>query len=123
MQFVGCRCILLCFAAPSRTHCHPPPHPALALGAATMALAEAVGRALGLKYWQDVRTLFLTGSYFVLFGALWFSWKAVCGAGWLSLSAALYGASWLCLCYLSFLGSVATHNCIHCPMFHARWRN
>ena len=123
----------LCASASATASAHPTPPalspllsfvptPLLALVAA-MTLAEAVGRALGLKYWEDLRTLFLTGCYFVLFAALWFSWKAVWAAGWMSVYAPLFFIGWLCLCYLSFLGSVATHNCIHCPMFFVRWRN
>ncbi len=72
---------------------------------------------LGLRYSADVRTLGLTATYFVLFFFCWTQFRTPISHGIPSLLI------WCVLCYFSFLGAVATHNCIHCPMFHSKWAN
>lgn len=86
-------------------------------------MSTALAAQLGLKHASDLRTLFLTASYFVLFAYLWLSAKAITAGGVFSLMFLAHIPLWLTLCYFSFLASVATHNCIHCPMFISRTAN
>ncbi|MBX3230637.1 MAG: fatty acid desaturase [Labilithrix sp.] len=63
-----------------------------------------------LRYSADRRTLAIVGSWFVVEAALW----SIDGHPW--LTAGLFSAA----CVGAFLAAVATHNTIHCPVFHSR---
>ena len=74
-----------------------------------------------LRYQADRRTLLFVSLYYLLLGILWFftepSWildptRVV----WLGIPLA-------CLAVLSFMGAVATHNAVHCPVFKRRLHN
>ncbi|KAI1126480.1 fatty acid desaturase-domain-containing protein [Nemania abortiva] len=70
-----------------------------------------------LKHPEDVRQLGATALFFVTFV---FSWKSFSSP----LSGGLYSIMiWLCLCQLSFMGAVSTHNAIHTPLFWNRRLN
>ena len=86
-------------------------------------MSSSVARMLGLKYSEDIRTLTLTSAYFLLFAYMWLSAKSIIAGGVFSLTFLVHIPLWMTLCYFSFLGAVATHNCIHCPMFHSRIAN
>ena len=103
-------------AAPVNASAKMPP-------AVPSSLQGIVAAKLGLKYVEDLRTLFFSGAYFGLFAYLWLAWRSYTAGGFTSALALAHLPLWLGLCYLSFLGAVATHNCIHCPMFHSRTAN
>lgn len=67
-----------------------------------------------LRYAADVRTLALIGGWFALV-ALEFAFAPM--NPW--VVAPLVAVT----CMGSFLGAVATHNAVHCPVFTARWMN
>lgn len=67
-----------------------------------------------LRYAADRRTLFFTAMFFAIQAALWLATPS---------SAAVTALLVLASCALAFMGAVATHNTIHCPVFHARWMN
>lgn len=67
-----------------------------------------------LRYAADRRTMFLTALFFVIQAVLWLATPA---------SGVVTAALVLACCALAFMGAVATHNTIHCPVFHARWMN
>ena len=74
-----------------------------------------------LRYRADRRTLFFVALYFFLLAGLWFTvdpaWIADPGrVGFVLVPLA-------CLAVLSFMGAVATHNAVHCPVFRRRWHN
>lgn len=85
-----------------------------------MSLSSRIADRMGLKYADDLRTICLTSCYFILFLALWLTYP---GQFTSSIGCLLFVPLWCALCYLSFLGSVATHNVIHCPMFTVKWMN
>lgn len=67
-----------------------------------------------LRYRADVRTLAFEAAYFALLIGQWaYAPKTL----WVAVP--LFAAT----CVLSFLGAVATHNTVHCPVFHQRWLN
>jgi fatty acid desaturase len=67
-----------------------------------------------LRYRADLRTLGFTATYFVLVAVQWlYTPRAL----WLAIP--LLAAT----CVFSFLGAVATHNTVHCPVFKKRWQN
>jgi hypothetical protein len=82
-----------------------------------------LSRMFGLRYAADVRTLILTASYFALFLYMWLRSSWIIGDGIYSLRFLAHIPLWIALCNLSFVGAVATHNCIHCPMFLNRTSN
>jgi fatty acid desaturase len=67
-----------------------------------------------LRYRADIRTLFFVATYFGLVVVQW-----------VHAPAELYLAIPLLVftCWFSFFGAVATHNAVHCPVFHQRWLN
>ena len=67
-----------------------------------------------LRYAADRRTLFFTACFFATQAVLWLATPAN-GFATFGLVAVS--------CALAFMGAVATHNTIHCPLFHARWMN
>jgi fatty acid desaturase len=67
-----------------------------------------------LRYTADRRTLFFTGSFFAVQAVLWLATPSS-----LLVTVPLVVVSGA----LAFMGAVATHNTIHCPVFHARWMN
>ncbi len=74
-----------------------------------------------LRYKADRRTVFFIALYFALLAATWNlvepAWLLDPTRFWVVLLA--FGA----LCVLSFMGAVATHNAVHCPVFRKRWHN
>lgn len=69
-------------------------------------------------------------AYFSLFAALWMLvptdwWQLNLSDdnAWLVQHALPFGIAFAVLCALSFLGAVATHNTVHCPIFKQRWLN
>lgn len=67
-----------------------------------------------LRYRADIRTLCFTATYFVLVAVQWvYSPREL----WLAIPLVLV------TCVFSFLGAVATHNTVHCPVFKQRWLN
>lgn len=67
-----------------------------------------------LRYAADRRTVFFTAMFFAVQSVLWLATPS---------SVALTAALVIVSCALAFMGAVATHNTIHCPVFHARWMN
>jgi len=67
-----------------------------------------------LRYSADRRTLFIVGAWFALVVYQW-----VAGPSNPIVAALLVAVT----CAGAFLGAVATHNAVHCPVFHARWMN
>lgn len=67
-----------------------------------------------LRYRADLRTLVFVAAYF-----------ALVTVQWVYAPKDLYVAIPLLIltCWFSFFGAVATHNTIHCPIFHQRWLN
>lgn len=88
-----------------------------------MTVSKYIATKLQLKYEEDIRTIAFTLTYFILFAYLWFNTRFILSDGWLSTKVLLHLPVWLSLCYFSFLGAVATHNVIHCPMFQSRILN
>jgi hypothetical protein len=91
--------------------------------AAESDMTSFIASKLGVKYAEDLRTITFTCAYFILFAYMWLQARTFTAAGCWSLLFIAHVPLWLTLCYLSFLGAVATHNCIHCPMFHNRILN
>ena len=67
-----------------------------------------------LRYAADRRTLCIVASWYALVALQW-----VAGPARPWLAAPLVALT----CAGAFLGAVATHNAVHCPVFHARWLN
>jgi fatty acid desaturase len=67
-----------------------------------------------LRYRADLRTLSFTAIYFALVAVQW-----VYAPSELSIAIPLF----VLTCWFSFFGAVATHNTIHCPVFHQRGLN
>lgn len=67
-----------------------------------------------LRYTADRRTLLVVGAWYALVAYQWLR------APEHPLVAALLVVA---TCMGAFLGAVATHNAVHCPVFHARWMN
>lgn len=67
-----------------------------------------------LRYRADIKTLCFVAIYFGLVAVQW-----------VYAPAELYLAIPLLVltCWFSFFGAVATHNTVHCPVFHQRWLN
>jgi fatty acid desaturase len=86
---------------------------------ATIRLAKGVSKVL--RYKADRRTLFFVGIYFtLLIGAYVFvdpAWFLEPARLWYMIPLLL------ALMVLSFMGAVATHNTVHCPVFEQRWLN
>lgn len=68
-----------------------------------------------LRRQADWRTLIFTATYFVLWAVMWFGYDML---PWLPFLVLLYITS-----AFSFIGAVAVHNIIHCPMFCERKYN
>jgi len=68
---------------------------------------------LYLKQSEDVRTLAFTCVYFALFFFMWRTYTT-------PFNSIVSLFLWFILCHFSFVGAIATHNCIHCPMFDTR---
>ncbi|WP_437496840.1 fatty acid desaturase family protein [Sorangium sp. So ce1099] len=67
-----------------------------------------------LRYRADIKTLLFVATYFALVAVQWaFAPRAL----WLAIP--LLATT----CAFSFLGAVATHNSVHCPVFRRRWMN
>ncbi|WP_437747825.1 fatty acid desaturase [Sorangium sp. So ce1504] len=67
-----------------------------------------------LRYRADIKTLLFVATYFVLVAVQWvYAPRAL----WLAIP--LLATT----CVFSFLGAVATHNAVHCPVFRRRWLN
>lgn len=67
-----------------------------------------------LRYKADRRTLAIIGGWFALLIAQWI----------FAPSNPLIAVPLIMLsCSGAFLGAVATHNAVHCPVFHERWMN
>lgn len=64
---------------------------------------------MGLRYHDDVRTLAFTALFFVLMAYNWNVWGTA--------SSPMFWLAWCIQCYFSFVGAVAVHNIIHCPVF------
>lgn len=60
-------------------------------------------------------TLALTALYFGLFCTIWTQY-------W-TMNPFLWRLLWCCTCYFSFVGAVAVHNTIHCPVFYDKLAN
>jgi fatty acid desaturase len=73
------------------------------------------GDIMRLRNSADIRTLLFVGLYFAVTVVAWVTFGTV-HLGWSVLLLAL-------TCVLSFLGAVATHNTVHCPVFRERWAN
>lgn len=69
---------------------------------------------LGMRYAEDIRTLVFTAFFFVLMAYHWNTWEKGSSTFWLT---------WSIQCFFSFVGAVAVHNLIHCPIFHSKTRN
>ncbi len=67
-----------------------------------------------LRYRADRRTLLIIGGWYAL---VLFQWVVAPSNPW--VAAPLVAIT----CMGAFLGAVATHNAVHCPVFHARWMN
>ncbi|MFO0647726.1 MAG: fatty acid desaturase [Polyangiales bacterium] len=67
-----------------------------------------------LRYKADRRTLSIIGGWFALVA---FQWIVAPRNPW--IAAPLIALT----CAGAFLGAVATHNAVHCPVFHQRWMN
>jgi fatty acid desaturase len=67
-----------------------------------------------LRYRADIKTLLFVATYFALVAVQW-----ICAPRELWLAIPLL----VLTCWFSFFGAVATHNTIHCPIFHERWQN
>jgi fatty acid desaturase len=67
-----------------------------------------------LRYRADIKTLLFVATYF-----------ALVAVQWVYAPSELYIAIPLLVltCWFSFFGAVATHNTVHCPMFHQRGLN
>src|SRR5687767_8650180 len=67
-----------------------------------------------LRYRADLKTLCFVAIYFGLVAVQWiFAPTAL----WLAIPLMVL------TCWFSFFGAVATHNTVHCPVFHQRWLN
>lgn len=69
----------------------------------------------GLRRDADLRTLAFTSFYFALFVTTWCKYYT-----W---SGPQFAVAWCTLAYFSFIGAVAVHNTIHCPMFYDKHLN
>lgn len=67
-----------------------------------------------LRYSADRRTLCIVGGWFALVA---FQWVHPQESPWAKALLVVL------TCFGGFLGAVATHNTVHCPVFHARWMN
>jgi fatty acid desaturase len=67
-----------------------------------------------LRYAADRRTLFIVASWYALVA---YQWVAAPSHPVLAVLLVVL------TCMGAFLGAVATHNAVHCPVFHARWMN
>jgi fatty acid desaturase len=67
-----------------------------------------------LRYRADLKTLLFVAIYFGLVAAQWV---------WAPTSLWLAAPLLVLTCWFSFFGAVATHNTVHCPVFHQRWAN
>jgi fatty acid desaturase len=67
-----------------------------------------------LRYKADRRTLSIVTGWFALVA---FQWVVAPSNPW--IAAPLLALT----CAGAFLGAVATHNAVHCPVFHQRWQN
>jgi len=70
---------------------------------------------LGLRRAADLRTLAFTAFYFALFATTWCKFY--------TMSSAQFAMAWCTLAYFSFVGAVAVHNTIHCPIFYDKHLN
>lgn len=70
---------------------------------------------LSMRRNADLRTLAFTTLYFVLFGTIWTQYSTLPSLAWYSLFSLT--------CYFSFVGAVAVHNTIHCPVFFNKTAN
>lgn len=67
-----------------------------------------------MRYRADWRTMAFVATYFVLLCAQW----------WIGfVSWAVNAPLFILTCVFAFLGAVATHNTVHCPVFKKRWHN
>lgn len=71
---------------------------------------------LSLRRNADLRTLAFTALYFSLFGVIWNTYDA-------NISKSAWWILWALTCYFSFIGAVAVHNTIHCPVFYSKTAN
>lgn len=69
---------------------------------------------LGLRYAADAKTLLFIAAYFVDTYVVWNFGNKL--GPW-------YYPLWILMCYLSFVGSVVTHNSMHVSVFYNRWAN
>ncbi|MDC3958441.1 fatty acid desaturase family protein [Polyangium jinanense] len=67
-----------------------------------------------LRYRADIRTLCFVAIYFALVAV---QWVTAPSALWIAIPLVAV------TCVFSFLGAVATHNTVHCPVFKQRWAN
>jgi fatty acid desaturase len=67
-----------------------------------------------LRYRADVKTLVFVATYFALVAV---QWIVAPRALWIAIPLLVL------TCWFSFFGAVATHNTVHCPMFHRRSLN
>ncbi|MDI1482560.1 fatty acid desaturase [Polyangium sp. y55x31] len=67
-----------------------------------------------LRYRADIRTLCFVAIYFALVAV---QWVTAPSALWIAIPLVAL------TCVFSFLGAVATHNTVHCPVFKQRWAN
>jgi hypothetical protein len=72
---------------------------------------------LGLRFDADIRTLGFLATYV---GLLVFMWKQHDNA---AIGSVIWFVLWWALTFMSFTGAVATHNTIHCKMFHSTFLN
>ena len=67
-----------------------------------------------LRYRADVKTILFVASYFALVAV---QWALSPREPWLAIPLLVL------TCWFSFFGAVATHNTVHCPVFHQRALN
>lgn len=70
---------------------------------------------MGMKEEADMKTLAFVSIYY---GLAWLYWNTYEGASMLASCGLFFFVS-----YFSFLGAVAVHNAIHCPVFHGKLGN
>lgn len=84
-----------------------------------------------LRFRADTRTLFFVSVYFLFLTGLWFGadpawlWAPFTedGTSFAFLRAGGLLVAGAAIAVLSFMGAVATHNTVHCPVFKERWAN
>ncbi|GBG29309.1 Hypothetical Protein FCC1311_025511 [Hondaea fermentalgiana] len=78
------------------------------------AAEEALANLLGLRYYEDLRTLMFCCVYFTLVG-LQLKYEV-------PFRSARFLVFWL-TAFVSFQGAVTVHNAVHCPIFKQTWKN